>query len=154
VQSIAETLIHNCNQLQGGLPVEIKASRDPGGVTVNIIAYHVSGYNRLYDRNVPVWLTPGQDASNVYRSRTSITYTNNSTNWRRLNSSSNRTASLCFPDDRLITGPSTMRVALMGGSGYTINPNMPTVDITVTDDGTDDCDSPGGYHGQRRHHLR
>ncbi|MCY4226083.1 MAG: hypothetical protein OXF20_00010 [Gammaproteobacteria bacterium] len=81
-------------------------------MTVNIITYHVSGYNRLYDRNVPVWLTPGQDASNVYRSRTSITYTNNSTNWRRLNSSSNRTASLCFPDDRLITGPSTMRVGL------------------------------------------
>ncbi len=142
---VAETLILPCNANSGGLPVEIQASSGAQGVTVNLMAFHVSGYNRLYDRNVPVHLTPNQDASNVYRSQTSITYTGNSTAWWRLNAfSSDNTASLCFPNDRLITGESTIRVVIMGGSGYTINPNMSAVDIRVNDDASDDCTSMGG----------
>lgn len=145
-QPRAETLIHACSRIQEGLPIEIKRTAvGPNSVTVNLLAYTISGHNRIYDYNVPEYLKPSQDASNVYRSRTSITYSGTSTAWWRLNAlSSDNTASLCFPDDRLITGESMIRVVLMGGSGYTVNPDMAAVDVRINDDASDACDNPDG----------
>ena len=138
-QNIAETVVQSCTSETGGLPVEIRASRGAQGVTVNTLAYTVSGYNRLYDRNVPVYISPNNQGPVVFRSRGAATYTGNSTNWFRLAAFSGGAGSPCFPDDLLITGESVIQVVLMPGTGYTINPDMRSVLINVDDENGEEC---------------
>ncbi len=99
------------------MPVEIKASQGAQGVTVNVIAHTVSGYDRFRNLGVPAYLNEsGNFQYGVYRQRTAATYTTNSTDWTDLNSFSNNTGSPCFKNDNLITGSSVVRVVLLPGT--------------------------------------
>ncbi len=138
--AFAETIVQPCNSTsRGGLPVEMRASRGAQGVTVNTMAFLVSGHNRLFDVNVPVYISPTNEGPVVFRSRGAATYTGNSTNWFRLSQFSGGAGSPCFPDDRLITDDSVIEVVLMPGNGYTINPDMRSVLLTVEDDSEEQC---------------
>ncbi len=117
------------------MPVEIKASQGAQGVTVNVMAHTVSGYDRFRNLGVPVYLNEsGLYQYGVYRLRTAATYTTNSTDWMDLNSFSNNRGSPCFKNDNLITGPSVIRVVLLRGTGYTINPQMRMVEVNIRDE--------------------
>ncbi len=139
---INESLVGRCD-ISNGLPVQIRASSNPQGVRVNIFAYTVSGHDRFKNYGVPAYIerTPA-----VYRQRSQVSYTSNMTGWAELNSFGG-TGSPCFPDDLLITGSSVVRVVLMRGAGYTINPNMQSVDITVRDTPGESCASPNNATG-------
>ncbi len=116
------------------MPVQIKASQDASGVTVNVMAHTVSGHDRFRDLGVPAYVNRG-----VYRSRTTATFASNSTSWVDLNSLSGNTGSPCFPDDNLITGESVIRVVLLPGTGYTINPNMRMAEVVIWDGPGEEC---------------
>ncbi len=128
-----------------GLPAEIKASSNAQGVSVNIFAYTVSGYDRFRDHGIPAYIEPRSKV--VYRQRSQATYTNNMTTWQDLSAFGDGTGSPCFPNDLLVTGDSVVRVVLMGGMGYTINPNMRSVDITVRDTPGESCATPSSAPG-------
>ena len=131
----AESLVGNsCERIDGGMPVQIKASQDARNVTVNVIAHTVSGHDRFRNFGVPAYVN--QD---VYRPRTTATFANITTSWVHLNSSSSNTGSPCFPDDNLITGDSVIRVVLLPGSGYTINPNMRMAEVVIRDEPLEEC---------------
>ncbi len=130
-----ESLVSQCNIPSGGMPVEIRASQGAQGVTVNVMAHTVSGYDRFRNLGVPAYLNEsGNFQYGVYRQRTAATYTTNSTDWTDLNSFSNNTGSPCFKNDNLITGPSVVRVVLLPGTGYTINPQMRMVELSIRDE--------------------
>ena len=139
---VNESPVGRCDT-SNGLPVQIRASSNPQGVRVNIFAYTVSGHDRFKNYGVPAYIerTPA-----VYRQRSQVSYTSNMTGWAELNSFGG-TGSPCFPDDLLITGSSVVRVVLMRGAGYTINPNMRSVDITVRDTPGESCASPDNTPG-------
>ncbi len=139
-----ESLIGRC-AVDNGLPAQIRASSNAQGVSVNIFAYTVSGHDRFRDYGVPAYM---EGSRAVYRQRSQARYTSNNTNWADLNSSSfSGAGSPCFADDLLITGDSVVRVVLMRGTGYTINPNMRSVDITVRDTPNERCDLPSNTPG-------
>ena len=144
---IGEGALQPCNRSSGGLPVQIRASRNAQGVTVNILAYTVSGFDRFWNRNVPPWIedTP-ENSPLVYRTRSTPTYTGTSTGWFSLNrfpdsSNTPNSGSPCFPDDNLIAGISEVKVVLMPGTGYTINPDMREVIVNITDENEESCDN-------------
>ncbi len=140
-----ESLIGRCT-VDNGLPAQIRASSNAQGVSVNIFAHTVSGHDRFRDYGVPAYIEQGSNT--VYRQRSQARYTNNNTNWAELNSSLfSGAGSPCFADDLLITGNSVVRVFLMPGTGYTINPNMRSVDITVRDTPNEKCASPNNAPG-------
>ena len=135
-----------------GLPAQIRASSNAQGVSVNVFAHTVSGYDRFRNPGVRAYIDPS--SSDVYRQRSQATYTDNSTAWEQLGdtggSFSNGAGSPVFPNDLLVTGNSVVRVILMPGTGYTINPNMRSVDITVRDTPGERCaaasSAPGGKY--------
>ena len=130
-----------CNSTSGGLQVQIRASRPANGVTVNTYAYTVSGYDRLRNHGVVAYLEDGETLT--YRSRGAATYTGNSTSWFSLAEFSDGAGSPCFPNDKLITSDSVIRVVLLPGAGYTINPDMRQVETIVKDNNEEDCDDVG-----------
>ncbi len=139
---INESTVGRCNS-GSGFSVGIRASSDAEGVTVNILAHTVSDHDRFRDYGVPAYIetTPA-----VYRSRTQVT--SPTTLWAELNSSTfSGMGSPCFADDLLITGSSVVRVILMPGTGYTVNPDMRSVDITVRDTPGESCASPDNAPG-------
>ena len=138
-----ESLVAGCD-ISNGLPVQIQASSNANGVAVNIFAHTVSGHDRFRDYGVPAYIDPGQRNKKIYRSRTQVT--SPTTLWAELNSFGG-TGSPCFADDLLITGSSVVRVILMPGTGYTVNPNMRSVDITVRDTPGENCASAAGAPG-------
>ncbi len=143
-QAFAETIVQPCNNTaRGGLPVQIRASRPANGVTVNTMAFTVSGYDRLRDHGVPPYVDPSAQNGGpvVYRPSGAATYTGNSTGWFRLNQFSGGRGSPCFPNDVLITDDTVIEVVLMPGNGYTINPDMRSVRLTVEDDSEEACDN-------------
>ncbi len=131
-----ESLVSN-----NGLQVQIRASRGAQGVSVNVFAHTVSGHDRFRNHGVPAYIEQG--SRTVYRQRSRATYTSNSTDWMSLGdfNGGRGAGSPLFPDDLLVTGDSVVRVILMPGTGYTINPNMRSVDITVRDTPGESCDA-------------
>ena len=100
-----------CTGTIGGLSVQIRTSRGAQGVTVNTLAYTVSSYNRLRNHNVQAFLENRETLA--YRFRGAATYTGNSTAWFWLAAFGNGAGSPCFPDGKLITSDSVIRVVLM-----------------------------------------
>ncbi len=143
-----ESLVGGCD-ISNGLPAQIRASSSAQGVSVNIFAHTVSGHDRFRNHGVPAYIDTSRRAVPVYRQRTQARYTDSSTAWAELSSFGNGTGSPCFADDLLITGDSVVRVILMPGAGYTINPNMRSVDITVRDTPGENCASAGDAPGGR-----
>ncbi len=140
-----ESLVSN-----NGLQVQIRASRGAQGVSVNVFAHTVSGHDRFRNYGVPAYIEQG--SRTVYRQRSRATYTSNSTDWMSLGdfNGGRGAGSPLFPNDLLVTGDSVVRVILMPGTGYTINPNMRSVDVTVRDTPGESCDAassaPGGKY--------
>ena len=132
---IAESLILPCNTAGSnrGLRIQISASRPANGVTVNTRAFTVSGHDRFRDNGVPPYNEDPHNGPVIYRHTGAATYTGNSTRWFRLAQFSGGMGSPCFRDDALISGDSVIEVVLMPGTGYTINPQMRTVRLTVRD---------------------
>ncbi len=109
-------------------------------VTVNLMAHHLSGPTRLRSLNVPAYRVDGPNAigTNDDGIRTTSQFTHRlSTRWTQVEW--NQT--ICWGNDRISQEPGVIRVLLMPGVGYRVDPGRRWIDITIAD--MDNCAAPG-----------
>ncbi len=112
-----------------------KADRN-ASVRLNLMAVTVSGPDRLRDYGVPAYQASGSAEINT---RTTFQASLRTSYRIRLAPSGQL---ICWGDDKIQSDASVIRVMLMPGSGYMIDPNKRWVDYTIFD--MDNCSDPAG----------
>ncbi len=119
----------------GGCLVNISLRRSigAGNLTVNLMAHTVSGPDRLRDHGVPTYMA---DGSAEIKTRSEFRQTVSAGTWTTVAAGGR----ICHGNDRVEQIPSVIRVLLMPGAGYRVDPNRRWIDITVID--MDNCAMP------------
>ncbi len=104
-------------------------------MSVNLIAFTVDGPDRLRNYGVPAYLAVDSAA---IRSRSQFSQTI-STSWTPV-TGGNR---ICIGNDKIQQIPSTIRVLLLPGAGYRVDPQRRSIDVNVVD--LDSCATPDDW---------
>ncbi len=110
----------------------LRASSGGGNVTVHLMAIPVSGPNRLHDLGVPAYVATG---SAEIRTQSRFTHSLSTTATRVPSGNT-----ICIGNNKIQQDVSVIRVLLMRGSGYTVDPENRSIDVRVYD--LDTCASP------------
>ncbi len=122
----------------GSARLAFKADRSANNVRLNLRAITVSGPDRLRDYGVPAYKADGSaDISTGGTFRASLT-----TSYRDGGVVGMPDGMICWGDDKIESDASTVRIMLMPGAGYTIDPAKRWVEYQVID--LDNCSDPGG----------
>ena len=114
-----------------------KADRSANNVTLNLRAITVSGPDRLRDYGVPAY--KARDSAEISTGGTfgaSLT-----TSYRDGRAVGMPDEMICWGDDKIESTRSVVRIMLMRGPGYTIDPDKRWVEYSVFD--IDNCSDPG-----------
>ncbi len=137
-QSTGQTLEWLNNGCLDSAFLWFKADRSANNVMLNLRAVTVSGPERLRDYGVPAYKAAGSaeiSTGGTFRANLTTSYRNG----RALGMPDGM---ICWGDDKIESDGSVVRIMLMRGAGYTIDPNKPWVEYSVFDQDT--CSEPGG----------
>ncbi|MCY4148537.1 MAG: hypothetical protein OXF73_04155 [Gammaproteobacteria bacterium] len=109
----------DCTNGPGRPYIQLSSSQAATVSRIRVLAYTVSGHNRLYDYGVPVYIEPGSEGTQYALSLSETMQTFSVGSWNSAGTGAAGTA-ICWPDDTLVTGDSEVEVVLLAGSGYLV----------------------------------
>lgn len=129
---------NTCPEQMTGCPGQINVAVTPApraDLTMRLLAFARSGYRRLYDYGVDVYMD--ETDIRVIRSSTTVTIPAGSMVFHPAQSAN----PICWRNDHIDSGDSEIEFVIVNGAGYRVDTAQNSLVINVTEN--DDCSNPG-----------